>query len=51
MYMVINVHEYGRGGKCVSMFRYTYAGINTINMQIDKGDRHTTRFKRTSRAL
>ena len=27
MNMAINVYEYGRGGKCVYMFRYTYAGI------------------------
>jgi len=48
--MVIDVHEYGRGGRCVHMFRYTYAGIKIINMQIEKGDRHRSRVKRTSRA-
>jgi len=25
--MARNVYEYGRGGKCVCMFVYTYAGI------------------------
>jgi len=25
MNMAINMYEYGRGGKCVYMFRYTYA--------------------------
>jgi len=27
MNMTINVYEYEGGGKCVYMFRYTYAGI------------------------
>ena len=27
MNMAINVYEYGRGGKCICMFGYTYAGI------------------------
>ena len=27
MKMARNVYEYGRGGKCAYMFRYTYAGI------------------------
>ena len=27
MNMAMNVYEYGRGGKCVRMFGYTYAGI------------------------
>jgi len=27
MNMAISVYEHGRGGKCVYMFRYTYAGI------------------------
>ena len=40
MNMAINVYEYGRGGKCLCMFRYTYAAIKIINMQIEKGDRH-----------
>jgi len=33
MNMAINVHEYGRGVKCVYMFRYTYAGIREMKMQ------------------
>ena len=50
MNMAANVYEYGRGGKCVYMFRYTYAGIRIIMMQIKKGDRHRSRVMRTSRA-
>jgi len=30
MKVAINVYEYGRGGKCVYMFRYTYAGIREM---------------------
>jgi len=37
MNMAVNVYEYGRGGKCVYMFKYTYAGIRIIMMQIKKG--------------
>jgi len=36
MKMAINVYEYGRGGKCVYIFKdvkYTYAGIRMINLQ------------------
>ena len=40
MKMASNVYEYGRGGKCVYMFRYTYAGIRIKNMEIEKEDRH-----------
>ena len=43
MNMAINVYEYGRGGKCVYMVRYTYAGIREMKMQIEKEDRHTSR--------
>jgi len=50
MKMAINVYEYGRGGKCVYMFRYTYAGIRIINMQIEKEDRHMSRVMRITRA-
>ena len=39
-----------RGGKCVYMFRYTYAGIRIINMQIEKEDRHMSRVMRITRA-
>ena len=30
MNMAINVYAYGRGGKCVYMFSYTYAGIREM---------------------
>ena len=36
MNMVLTVYEYGRGGKCIYMLRYTYAGIRIITMQIKK---------------
>jgi len=36
MNMALNVYEYGRRGKCVYMFRYTYAGIRIIIIQIKK---------------
>jgi len=32
MKVVINVYEYGRGEKCVYMFRHTYAGIRETKM-------------------
>ena len=51
MKMAIDVYEYGRGAKCACMFRYTYAGIRIINMQIEKEDRHVGRVMRITRAL
>jgi len=48
--MAINMYEYGRGGKCVCMFKYTYTAIRIITMQIEKGDRHRSRVLCTSRA-
>jgi len=51
MKMAINVYEYGRRGKCVYMFRYTYAEIRIINMQIEKEDRHMSRVMRITRTL
>jgi len=36
MNMALNVYEYGRRGNCVYMFRYTYAGIRIIIIQIKK---------------
>jgi len=51
MKRAINVYEYGRGGKCVYMFRYTFAGIRIINIQIEKEDRHMSRAMRITRAL
>jgi len=38
--MAISVYEYGRGGKCVYIFRYTFAGIREMKMQMEKEDRH-----------
>jgi len=48
MNMAVNVYEYGRGGKCVYMFGYTYAGIRQIQMQMEKEYRHMSRVMRTS---
>ena len=50
MNMAINVYEYGREGKCICLFTYTYAGIRIINMQIEKEDRHMSRDMRTTNA-
>jgi len=50
MKMAINVYKYGREGKCVCMFRNTYAGITRINMQIEKEDRHMGRVIHIPRA-
>ena len=50
MKTAINVQKYGRGGKCVYMFRYTYAEIRIINMQIEKEDRHMSRVMHITRA-
>jgi len=46
--MAINVYEYGRGGKYVYVFRYTYAGIRERKRQMEKEDRHMSRVMRTS---
>ena len=46
MKMAINVDENGTGGRCVYMFRYTYAGIRIINMEVEKEDRHMRRVMR-----
>jgi len=51
MKMAINVYEYEKGGKCAYMFRDTYAGIRIKNMQIEKEDRHMSRFVRITKAL
>jgi len=51
MKRAINVYEYGRGGKSVYMFRYTFAGIRIINIQIEKEDRHMSRVMRITRVL
>ena len=36
MSMAIIVYEYGRGGKCVYMFRFTYAGIREMKMKMGR---------------
>jgi len=43
MNMARSVYEYRRGGKCAYMFRYTYAGIREMKMQMEKEDRHRSR--------
>jgi len=45
--MAINVYEYGRGGKCVYMFRFTYAGNREMKMQMEKEFGHMSRIVRT----
>jgi len=50
MKMAINVNEYGTGGRCVYMFKYTYAGIRIVNTQIGKEDRHISRVIHITRA-
>ena len=51
MKMALDAYEYGRGGKCVYMFTYTYAGFRIINMQIEKENNHMSRVMRVTRAL
>jgi len=46
--MAINVYDYGREGKCVYMFKNTYAGIRKMKMQMEKEDRHMSRVMHTS---
>jgi len=36
MNMAINVYEFGRGRKCVYMFRDTYAGIREMKMKVER---------------
>jgi len=48
MNIAINVYEYGRGWKCEYMFRYKYAGIREMKMQMEKQSRHMSRVLRTS---
>ena len=36
MNMVINVYEYGRGGKFVYKFRHTYTGIREMRCRWEK---------------
>jgi hypothetical protein len=44
----MSVYEYVRGGRCVYMFRHTYAGIREMQMQMEKVNRHVSRVMRTS---
>jgi len=48
MNMALNVYEYERGWKFEYMFRYTYAGIREMKMQLETEDRHMSRVIRTS---
>jgi hypothetical protein len=48
MNIAINVYEYGSGGTCSYMFRYTYAGIREMKMQVEKESRHMSRVMRAS---
>jgi len=48
MNMAVNVYECGRGGKCVYMFRHTYAGIREMKMQVEQEDRQMSSVTRTS---
>jgi len=50
MKMAIDVYGYGRGGKYVCMFAYTYAGFRIISMQIEKEERHMSRVMHITRA-
>jgi len=45
--IAINVYEYGRGGKCVYMFRYTHTGIRDRDLQMEKESRHMSRVMST----
>ena len=47
MNIAISVYKYGRGGKCVYMLTYTYAGIWETKMRMEKEDRHVGRIVRT----
>jgi len=48
MKIAIIVYEYGRGERCVYMFKYTYAGIREMDLQMSKESRHISRVMRTS---
>jgi len=38
-------------GSAYTCFKYTFAGIRTINIQIEKEDKHKSRVMRITRAL
>jgi len=48
MNIAINVYEYGRGGKCVYMLKYTYAGIREMKIHMEEENRHMSKVMRTS---
>jgi len=48
MNMAISQYGYGRGGKCVHMFRHTYTEIREMKMKMEKESRHVSRVMRTS---
>jgi len=48
MNMTISVYGYGTGGKCVYMYRYTYAGIIERKMRMGKESRHMSMVMRSS---
>jgi len=48
MNMAISVYGYGRGGKCVYMFRHAYEGIREIQMKVEREFRHIRRDVRPS---
>jgi len=48
MNMARNVYEYEREGQCIYMFRYTYAGIREMKMQVEQEDRQMSSVTRTS---
>jgi len=48
MNMAISAYEYGRGGKCVYMLRYTYAANLRKEDADGKGGGHVGRIVRTS---
>jgi hypothetical protein len=48
MKMAVSVYDYGRGGKCVYMFRYTEGGSRERKTQVEKKDQHKVRVMRTS---
>ena len=48
MKMAVSVYDYGRGWKCIYMFRYTEGGSRERKMQMEKKDWHKVRVMRTS---
>jgi len=48
MEMTMNVCQYRRGGECVWLFIYTYAGIRIIDMHLEKEERHISSVMRVT---